>query len=141
MLMLKHVKTKRTAIPMTWKMARNFFSAAGSGWNGVREYVGTTNSDNCKYSLCRDPLCLSIRSNVANLCKNLSPDPQVCNICDKVDSVLLVQYRNSCHLCNLPGPPRANQADIGLTLPGFPVETLTARAVMKLCCSTSLYML
>ena len=44
-MMSKHVKTERTAIPMTWKMARNFFSAAGSGWNGVREYVGT-NSDN-----------------------------------------------------------------------------------------------
>lgn len=39
MLMLKHVKTKRTAIPMTWKMARNFFSAAEKGleWRaGIR---------------------------------------------------------------------------------------------------------
>ena len=82
---------------------------------------------------------MSFNTVVANLCKNLSSDPH-CNICE-VDSVLLVQCRNSCHLCNLPGRPRANQADIGLKLPGLPVETLTARAVMKLCCSTSLYIL
>ena len=120
---------------MTWKMARNFFSAAGSGWNRVREYVVTANSDIWEYTYSTNPLCPSLNPlcpseqfNVANLCKNLSPYPQVCNICDKVDSVLLVQYRNSCHLCNLPSPPRANQADIGLKLPGFPLGNAISKA-------------
>ncbi len=75
-----------------------------------------------------NPLCPSVQFNVANLCKNLSPYPQVCNICDKSDSVLLVQYRNSCHLCNLPSPPRANQADIGRELPGFPLGNAISKA-------------